>query len=169
MTEEELKAIKERLSGAPDPLQVVAGSWDDHGDVAYVFLDLKTMSSAHAEFLTHSVQDIGSLISHITKLQDEIVSRDVFIDGAMEKIKILEEEVIEELQAKIKELRSPIPRWIPVGDGLPETYKRVLVYGSHGEITIAHYSDDRFWGVLSDLGSIDITHWMEILKGPEEK
>lgn len=72
MTEEELKAIKKRLSMAPDPICVVRGDFNVVGDVCYEFFGLKEMSAKHIDFLNHCREDINNLLFHIAKLESKL-------------------------------------------------------------------------------------------------
>ena len=68
----------------------------------------------------------------------------------------------------IKELESQIPRWISVDERLPETWVNVITYSKKYGVLIDAFNIGEEWYYEEDL-LMDITHWMPLPKGPEEK
>ena len=68
----------------------------------------------------------------------------------------------------IKELGSQIPRWIPVEERLPKEWVEVIVYNKDVGVLCGVCIKAGKWFDEADEWT-DITHWMPIPKGPEEK
>ena len=94
---------------------------------------------------------------------EELETIKIALDNGLE----INDEAIRLLISHIKELESRIPRWIPVGERLPERWAIVLVYRKEDGIPSIAWNKDGQWFDEADV-IIDITHWQPLPKGPEE-
>lgn len=89
------------------------------------------------------------------------------------KVKNLEAaDLIEQHAARIKELETKAPRWIPVTERLPEIEQRVLVLDRHGNAmvrTLRCLTGEKEPSFRPDglVPRKHITHWMPLPEPPE--
>lgn len=65
-------------------------------------------------------------------------------------------------------LRSVAPRWVPVGDGLPEPLVDVLIHGLDNEFALAYIEENGVWWYHDGDQSRTVTHWMLLPPPPKE-
>ena len=152
MTPEELKEIEDRCNKAtPGPWKACHEGVCSCSQVWSQSADVPVAEVARGEW-----GDPGFPYGEIPEKISETNS--LFIAHAREDIP--------KLLSYIKELKSQIPRWIPVEEKLPENWVGVVVYGKEIGVLNNGWTVDGKWFDQTTILD-DITHWMPLPKGPE--
>ena len=93
-----------------------------------------------------------------------------FAQGAQFEAQLAEADSrIKELEQRLAEAEAKIPRWIPVGERLPEHNQLIAILTEHeklcGEFYLDRFVVRDFTGVCFDASCV--THWMPLPEPPE--
>ena len=149
MSENELRPCPFCPDGGDVQLVTFTGSADDIDDVVHCH--------ACGTILKHKIWQTRPIEDALNKRIAELVSSNmVMAKGVLD------------LKARIAELEEK-QRWIPVSEGLPEAYTRVLACSESGYMEVDYRT--HFCRVdvgIAEFYSLDnVTHWMPLPPNPE--
>ena len=92
------------------------------------------------------------------------------VSGGFEVGDLHEVVLAEEHDAEVARLEALVPKWISVGERLPENTKAVIVWCPECADKYTAYWDFEEWWFFGGFGLLTetVTHWMPLPEDPEE-
>ena len=146
----------------------------------------------HSDFYENRSDEIISLREEVSRLRRAVDLDEV---NTLKKLVLLLLDECDELTGKVEQLEAALPKWISVGEGLPDDLEEVLIlvketefYGQYKEFSKSYFCqyigcvDDGEWYTvwchghryIKDTGKepysdkLEVTHWMPLPEPPKE-